>query len=190
MLTKEQVQKKSKKYYEAGKKYGALNDELIKFLGVNIVHAPATPKDDMHNAFEGGLIDHMLKVSKYIVNINECLPKNLKENTDELVKVSLLHQIGKTFLFKKQNDGWRISNLGENYTYNNEIVELKVGERSAYYALKFGIDLSEKEYQAIINYDKEFDKQAKYFSESMTKLLKQANELAIIEEKETHNELG
>lgn len=182
-LTENQIKEKSKKYFEAGKKYEALNDDLIQFLGTDIMNAPATPNRDMYCAFQGGLIDHMLTVSKYAYNTNEILPENMKHDVNKLIKVSLLHQIGKTFLYVPQNDEWRKKNLGEYFTYNNELVDIKVGERSAFYAMKHGVNLEEDEYQAIINFDKEFDKQVKYFNGNLGKLLKHSNELAIMEAK-------
>lgn len=187
-MTDQEIQNKAKKYFEAGKKYEALTDELIEFLGTDILNAPASPSADMHNAFEGGLIDHMLTTSKHAVNLNEQLPDSVKQDKNKLIKVSLLHQIGKTFLFKKQTDQWRRKNLNENFTYNNDVVSLKVGERTAFYAMKYGVDLTEDEYQAIVNFDKEFDKQATYFNGNLGDLLKQANKLAIMEEKAENNE--
>jgi len=59
---------------------------------------------------------------------------------------------------------------------------MKIGERSAYYALSNGVELSEEEYQSIINYDKsEEDKQSKWYGSTLSTLLRQANELSIIE---------
>ena len=72
--------------------------------------------------------------------------------------------------------------------YNEELVSLKIGERSAYYSLKYGVQLSDEEYQAIINYDiTEADKQAKWYGGTLSTILKQANDLAIIEEKNNSN---
>ena len=51
------------------------------------------------------------------------------------------------------------------------------------------IKLSEEEYQSIVNYDKpEDDKQSKWYGSTLSTILKQANELAIIEEKESNDE--
>lgn len=186
MLSQEHIKKNAKQYLESAKEYGAMNDELMEFLGESIIAAPASPKSDMFNCFEGGLIDHMLRVAKYAVNYNDQLNEKVQLNKSQLVKVSLLHQIGKTFLFKENDSQWHIDNLGEYYVYNNELISMKVGERSVFYAMRFGIDLTEEEYQAIINFDKEFDKQSKYFTTNLGKILKQANEAAIMEEKEIY----
>jgi hypothetical protein len=66
---------------------------------------------------------------------------------------------------------------------------MRVGERSAYYALTNNIKMTEEEYQAIINFDKpEEDKMAKFHGSTLSTILKQANELAIIEQKSDTNE--
>jgi hypothetical protein len=59
---------------------------------------------------------------------------------------------------------------------------MKVGERSAYYVLSHNVSLTEEEYQSIINFDKsEEDKQSKWYGSTLSTLLRQANELSIIE---------
>ena len=61
---------------------------------------------------------------------------------------------------------------------------MSVGERSAYYALSHGVHLNEIEYQAIIGHSKDVsDAQNKWYSHTLSVLLRQAIELAIIEEK-------
>ena len=76
----------------------------------------------------------------------------------------------------------------EEHKLKVELVSLKIGERSAFYALKYGVELTEEEYQAIINYDKsDDDKQSKWYGCTLSTILKQANELAIIEEKNNQN---
>jgi hypothetical protein len=63
-------------------------------------------------------------------------------------------------------------------------VALRVGERSVFYAVTYGVSLDEDEYQAIINLDKDSeDKMAKWHSSIMGQILKQGFELALIEEK-------
>ena len=95
-----------------------------------------------------------------------------------------MFKIGKTFLYKWCDSEWHRNNQGKMYEYNEELTSMRVGERSVYYATKYGISLTEEEYQAIINYDKsEDDKQSKWYSSVLSNILKQANELAIIEEK-------
>jgi hypothetical protein len=184
-LKSEQILKNTKKYFQTAQDQGFMTDELMSFLGDEFIKAPASTTKDLHNAFEGGLIDHLLRVTKYGVSINDTLiPENLKLDKKDVIKVCFLHQIGKAHLYTPCTSEWHRTNQGKMYDFNDEMVSMRVGERSAYYALSNGVLLTEEEYQAIVNYDKDdTDKQAKHHTSMHGKILKMANELAIIEEK-------
>lgn len=188
-LKKEKIISNAKKFFATGEKYGFMNDDLMKFLGQEFIGAPASTMKSLHNAFEGGLIDHSLRVTKYALEINKMLPESMRVEMDSLIKVSCLHQIGKAMLYKVNTSEWHIKNQGKMYEFNEDLVSMSVGERSVLYILKNGIDLSEEECQAILNYAKDdSDKQAKWHSTTLAVVLKQAIELAILEEK--HRELN
>ena len=183
MLTEQKILKNTEKYFKTAETHGFMNDNLIDFLGEGFIGAPASTATNLHNAYEGGLIAHLLLTAKYAVSINNVLPDIMKVELPSLLKVCLLHQIGKAKLYKPFNSDWH-NKRGIMYEFNNDLVSMSVGERSAIYALSNGIELSEDEYQAIINHDKDdSDKQAKWHSSTLGVILKQANELAIIEEK-------
>lgn len=183
-LKKEQITKNVTKYFKTAQEYGFMNEELTTFLGQDFIKAPASTMKDLHNAFEGGLIDHLLRVTKYAVSLNDSiLPDDQKIDKKSLVKVGLLHQIGKAHLYTPCTSEWHIKHQGKMYDFA-DVVSMRVGERSAFYVLTHGIKLTEEEYQAIINYDKdESDKQAKYHTNTLGEILKIANQLAIMEEK-------
>lgn len=182
-LTKEQVTKNAKKYFSTAEKYNFMNDDLMEFLGEEFIAAPASTRTDLHNAYEGGLIDHLLTVAKYAVGLNNLLPETDQVSMESLLKVSLLHQIGKANLYVENDSQWH-RERGMMYEFNDTLVSMSVGERSIYYATNYGIKLSEEEYQAILNYDKGGDdKQAKWHTSTLGIVLRQANDLAILEEK-------
>jgi len=185
MLKQEQIVKNTKKYFQTAKEQGFMTDELMTFLGESFIKAPASTMADLHNAFEGGLIDHILRVTKYAVSINEnVLSENLKLDKKDIIKVCFLHQIGKAHLYVPCTSEWHIKNQGKLYEFNNELTSMRVGERSVYYVLTNGVTLTQEEYQAILNFDKDTtDLQSKYHTSNLGSLLKIANELAIIEEK-------
>lgn len=183
-LTKEKIEKNYKKWVSTGESYGFLNDKLIQFLGVDLLEAPASSMSSMNNSFSGGLIDHMLRVAKYALLINDTLPETHRVTKTSLLKVCCLHQIGKAFLYKPCESDWHKTNQGKNYDFNEDLTSMKVSERSIYYATKNGIEFSEDEYQAILNFDKEDnDKQAKWHTNTLGVLLKMGITLAILEEK-------
>lgn len=172
------------KFISTGDKYNFLTEELKQFLGTDIITAPASTLTSLHNAFEGGLIAHTLLVTKYALSINGILPETLKVNQESLIKICCLHQIGKVKLYIPETSDWHIKNMGRTYNFNQELVSMRVGERSAYYALSNGVNLTEDEYSSIIGFDKdEDDKMNKWHATMLGTILKQANELAIKEEK-------
>jgi len=186
---KDRILKNKQTFLEKNELYGILSKELLDYLGEDLLTAPASTMKSLHNAFPGGLIDHVLKTTKYAIGINKLLPDSMSVDTQSIVKVCFLHQIGKTFLYKWCESEWHRNNQGKMYDFNEELISMKVGERSVYYTMKYGIKLSEEEYQAIVNYDKpEDDKQSKWYGSTLSTILKQANELAIIEEKNNNNE--
>ena len=187
-LDKTRLQKNVKKFEEVNGKYEFFTKDLLDFLGQDYFLAPASPMRDMNNAFPGGLLDHTIKVAKYAVYLNNSLPESMREPLESVLKVSFLSEIGKTFLFKPCTSEWHIKNQGKYFEFNEDLVSMRVGERSAFYALSNGVKLTEEEYQSILNHDKsEEDKQVRWYTSKLGQLLKQATDLAILEEKETLN---
>jgi hypothetical protein len=151
-------------------------------LGEDLYSAPASNMESMYNSFPGGLIDYILSVTKYGINLNDILPESQRVDKKSLIKVCFLHQLGKVKLYKFCESEWHRKNQGKMYDFNEELVSMKVGERSAYYSLRYGVELSDEEYQSILNYDKtDDDKQSKWYGSTLSTLLRLANELAIIE---------
>jgi hypothetical protein len=132
-----------------------------------------------HNAFEGGLIDHLLKVAKYAIGINNSLPEDERVDQTSLLKVCLLHGIGKAKLYTPCTSEWHRKNQGKMYEFNEDLVSMRVGERSAYYAISHGVSLTEEEFTAILFFDKTDDKMSEYHNTMLGELLKMGNILAI-----------
>ena len=182
MELKEKILKNRKKFESTNELYNILNKEILEFLGEDLYTSPASNMENMYNAFPGGLIDFILKVTKYGLSLNEMLPENLRVEKESIIKVSFLHQLGKVKLFKFCESEWHRKNQGKIYDYNEDLVSMRISERSAYYTLKYGIKLSEEEYQSIINFDKnEDDKQSKWYGSTLSTILRMSNELAIME---------
>jgi len=187
-LDKQKLERNIKKFEEVNEKYNIFTKDLLDFLGQGYFLSPASPMKDMNNAFPGGLLDHTIKVAKYAVYLNKVIPESMQETMESILKVSFLSEIGKTFLFTPCKSEWHMTNLGKYFEYNEELVSMRVGERSAHYALSNGVKLTEDEYQAILNHDKsDDDKQVRWYTTKLCQLLKQATDLAILEEKEMNN---
>jgi len=183
-LTKEEVSANAERYFKAGEKFDFMSEELIAFLGAEFVAAPASTMLELHNAYEGGLIEHILLVSEYAMKVNATLPADIQAEKASLIKVCMLHQIGKAKAYKVCESDWHRTKLGKMYEFKDDTTSMRIGERSVFYALSHGVTLSEDEAQAILNHDKDdTDKQAKWYSTIISEVLKQANMLAILEEK-------
>jgi hypothetical protein len=187
MITSEQIEKNKKTYLTAVKTYNVCHPEMFDILtNLGMFEAPASTMLSLHNAFPGGLVDHLLRVASYATKINETLPELLKQKKESLIRISLLHGIGKVGLYKPNKSDWHIKNQGKMYEFNEELTSMSVGERSVYYMIiyKNGDMLSDIEYQAIINYDKpQSDKMSEWHTSTLGEILKMAIKLAIIEEK-------
>ncbi len=183
MLTKEKVISNAKKFHDTGVKLGVVNDTLMNMLGEGFITAPCTTSTNMYGAYEGGLLNHILNVTKYAITINSSLPTEKQVDKDSIIKVCLLHQIGKSNMFITQDSDWH-KKRGEMYKFSNDVLSLKTGERSVFYVLKSNIDLSEDEVYAILNYSNDFgSSELKNKGEKLASLLKVANLTAIISDK-------
>jgi hypothetical protein len=184
MLDKEKISKNLKGFVKTGQKYGFVTEAMIESLGKDLLTAPASTSTDYFGAFEGGLIQNTLNITKYAVELNKVLPEELQIETSSLVKVCFLHQIGKAKLYVPLVSDWH-NKKGIMYDFNNELTSMSVGERSIYYAQSNGVSFTEDEYQAILNYGKgDEDKQAKLHTNRLGQILKAAIIMAGIEDKE------
>ena len=182
-LTKEKVEKNATKYNKTAEKYGFINEALLKLLGLDFFTAPATSATKSFNAFEGGLVAHILNITKYAVKINEMLPEDKRVNTDSLIKVSCLHQIGKNVMFEPNQSSWH-RERGIMYGWNEAELDLTVPERSLRYATKAEIELTDDEHYAICKYNNDFsNKPMNRDAYKLAAILRIANLIAVIEDK-------
>lgn len=156
-------------------------NNLINSLGGDDVMMDASYANltDSGLAYRGSLIESMLNITKYAVKINQLLPENKQANLNSIVKVGLLHHIAKVLLYEPNDNNWEITNRGMVYKYNSELEgALRVGERSILLSSNAGIKFSELEYEAMRIMDKtNDDNYAKYYSSSLSIVIKQANEI-------------
>jgi hypothetical protein len=182
-LEQEKIVANTKKYFDTATKLGIMNTEFMTFLGEAFIKAPASTMESLHNSFEGGLIDHLLRVASYAIKFNDALPEDERVDKNSLLKVCLLHQIGKANLYTPCTSEWHRKNQGKMYEFNEKLTSMRVSERSAYYALSHGIKLTEEEYAAILFFDKTDDKMVEYHNSTLGDLLKVGNLFAIKNEK-------
>jgi hypothetical protein len=108
----------------------------------------------------------------------------MKQETSSILKCVFLSQIGKTFMFKFNDNEWQKKTLGKMYDFTENEVSMKSSERALHYIMKYGVTLTEEEFQTILNSEKEpDDKMVKYRSSNLSNIVRMGFELSIIEEK-------
>lgn len=183
-LTKEIKDNNKTLFLDTNKKYGILTDDILSAMGDTLFECPASTMLDLHNACEGGLVDHILRVAKYAANINKFLPEFSKQEVTSIIKVAFIAELGKIGLYEKETSDWHIKNMGRIYNFKKDVVSMRVTERSLYLANQYGIQLKDYEFSAIANYDKDdSDKQSYWHGDILGIICKMANRLAIEEEK-------
>ena len=187
MITKEILEKNKNKYKTTIKQYNICRHELIeKMYEFGLFTCPASTMKSLHNAFDGGLVDHMLRVATYAVKIADIVPENIRPTRESVLRVSLLHGLGKVGLYKTCDSEWHRKNLGKMYEFNEKITSMTVGERSIYHIISNNNSdiLTDIEYQAIINHSKPgTDDMSEWHTETLGEILKMSIKLAILEEK-------
>jgi hypothetical protein len=126
---------------------------------------PASHKREYHNAFEGGYIDHVIRVIEAALEINKVWRQfNVKDTytTEELVFSALNHDLGKFGDFENQavldnTDQWRREKLGEMYMFNQKLTYMSVPDRGIWLLNELGIKMSQNETLSIKLHDGLYD---------------------------------
>ena len=182
-MTKETIEKNFSLYIEKLNKLGVNTDILSEKYGENIKNAPFTNTNEHGNAYDGSLLEVVLRVlTPYAVKINELLPETQRADKDSLVKVCLLHHIAKAINLIPNDNQWEVEKRGFVYKYNQEIPSIKTGLMSLSMCQECGIQLTMEEVEALTINDRiSTDEQAKWFSGVMATIVKQANELTYVQ---------
>ena len=125
--------------------------KMLDFFGERALLAPASSRFEFHNAFPGGLIDHSLRVTKLTIDIAAAL--KVKVPRESLIIASLFHDWGKVGddnedLYLPQTSLWHKAR-GQSYVFNNNI-KMPNAQLSVFMLGKFGVQLTEDEYLAIL----------------------------------------
>ena len=170
----------TKKYFETATKHGFMNDELTNFLGEEFIKAPASTMTSYHYAFEGGLIEYLLRVAFYAVRINNSLPEDERVDQASLLKVCLLHGIGKAKLYVPCESEWHRKNQGKMYKHNPNNPFTMVPDLSLWNLQHFGIQVTWNEYLGIRIHDGLYDDANKPYYIARSADAKMRNNLALI----------
>jgi hypothetical protein len=164
---------------------------MINDIGEKIKNAPFTLNENMGGAYQGAMIDVVLNhLCKIAIHINENAFKGFDENKTQhinlfvnknmLMRVLLLQHISKAEMFMTQTQQWKAKN-GQFYEFSDTLnTKLKTGERSLFMCQKYGIELSEEEFEAMCIIDKT-EENGDIYSNSLSMLIKFVNKLTAID---------
>lgn len=129
--------------------YDVLQDELMI--------APASGKVYFHNAFPGGYLDHILRVTETALKI-AAMYKGMEGDVNftkqELIFAALHHDLGKLgnpeegAYYVEQDSDWH-RKRGELYKQNDQIQYMKAPERGLFLLQKYGVQVTQNEWLAI-----------------------------------------
>ena len=136
-----------------------------------IALAPAAGKENYHNCFPGGYVEHILNVVNIGLNVNKLWEDSNAVNThteEELVFALLNHDLGKIGegdepYFIPNPSEWHRKNQGAIYAHNPAINFMPVPERSLFILQQYGIECSFNEYVAIRTHDGLYDEANKSY---------------------------
>jgi hypothetical protein len=125
-------------------------------LGDRLILAPASGKTHYHNAFPGGYLDHILRVTEIALHLSGLYKKmngSMTFTKQEVVFAALHHDLGKLGTeegpyYVNQESDWH-RKRGELYTQNEAIQYFKAPERGLMMLQKHGIKITEQEWLSI-----------------------------------------
>lgn len=175
MLTAEQISTNLESFYDLITEHiseprASQLLKLYKDQEENLALAPASSRTAYHNAFPGGYVDHVIRVTlnalimhKTWTDLGAATHTYTKE---ELVFSALNHDLGKLGMDGKPgylpNDSeWHVKNQGATYKPNTELQFMPVQDRSLFILQQAGIPVSMNEYLAIKTHDGLYDESNK-----------------------------
>lgn len=191
MISQEKINLNYTRWIERLKKYNCFSERMIEEMGENIKNASFALQESSGCAYQGSMLNVVLNsLCLLAFQINDSTFGDtdnsklkhpyLKVNSNMLMRVLLLQHIAKAEMFVLQTNNWKAKN-GYIYDFNDKLNScLKCGERSIYLCMKYGISLTEEEFEAIRIIDKEEDKTNPYLS-PLCQMVKMINQLVAIE---------
>jgi hypothetical protein len=149
-------------------------EKLLKMyhdLEDRMIVAPASGKEEYHYCYAGGYVNHVLHVCETALKIQETYEAvgGHKDWTDEeLIFSAMHHDLGKVGdligeYYVPQDNDWRRKTLGEVFTHNTDIQNMRVTDRALFLLQHFGVVVNLKETLAIKLSDGLYDEANPYY---------------------------
>ena len=162
---------------------GVKTEALDKRFGDLIKKASFTLSNEKGMAYEGSLIEIVLRVlTGYAVALNDILPEEKRVDKNSLVKVCLLHHISKAVRIVPNDNSWEVEKRGLVFKYDEKQPAIRTGLHSLAICQSCGIPFTLEEVEAMTINDRDLtDNQARYYSNTMSLLVRQANEMTYMQ---------
>jgi hypothetical protein len=154
-----------------GERLDALN-KMYDHFEERMIYTPASSVEHFHNAFPGGYVDHVLRVTRNALKVYDLyteLGMGMNDYTREnLIFTALHHDLGKLGtpledLYIKNDSEWHVKNQGKIYKYNPNIHWMSLNDRTFYNLHYFGIRCTEEEWIGIKLKDGLYDENNKEY---------------------------
>jgi hypothetical protein len=136
-----------------GERLEALN-KMYDHFEERMIYTPASSVEHYHNAFPGGYVDHVLRVTRNALKVYDLwqdLGMIMEEfDKETLIFVALHHDLGKLGtpsedLYIKNDSEWHVKNQGKIYKTNPNIHWMNLNDRTMYNLQYFGVKYTEEE---------------------------------------------
>lgn len=153
-----------------GDRLEALN-KMYDHFEERMIYTPASSVEHYHNAFPGGYIDHVLRVTRNALKVYD-LYSELggvgDYSRESLIFTALHHDLGKLGTpeldyYVKNDSEWHIKNQGKIYKTNSDIHWMNLNDRTFYLLNYFGIQCTQEEWIGIKLTDGLYDENNKEY---------------------------
>jgi len=136
-----------------GERLESLN-KMYDHFEERMIYTPASSVEHYHNAFPGGYIDHVLRVTRNALKVYDLwqdLGMIMEEfDKETLIFTALHHDLGKlgtpdADYYIKNDSEWHVKNQGKIYKTNPNIHWMNLNDRTMYNLQYFGVKYNEEE---------------------------------------------
>lgn len=183
MITEDLKEKNLDLFLKYLKRYNVDISLISDDIKSKIKNATFSNINENRTAYDGSLLNIIFNIlTPTALKINDVLDETLRVDKNSLIKVCLLSHISKCEMFEPNDNEWEKEKRGILYKYTKSNVALKMGMRSIILSQQLGVQFTPEEIEAMIVLDRmNDDEQAKFFSNPLSVILKQANELTFLQ---------
>ena len=174
MLSEERLNQNYLAFINRMEKYGCKSETLLDKLGERLKYGTYNRNEEDGGCYNGSLIDVTLNVLckiGYQINENVFGGENalkrhifLQCDSKSLMKVLLLLNIAKAEMYEPETENWKLKK-GMMFRFSDSLqTSLNTGARTVYLCQKYGIKLTEEEFEALLFFDVEDEVPDKYRS--------------------------